>query len=271
MPRSTNTKTGRRATPALPLARQYELTLRSSGVKLIAGVDEAGLGPMAGPVVAGAVILRPDAHLPQVNDSKKLKAADREAMCAPIREGSVAWALGVATRDEIDAINIYHAGLLAMRRALRGLAVEAEHALVDGKTISDLEIPQTRIVGGDACELCIAAASVLAKVHRDQLMDGYEIQFPGYGFAQHKGYPTPAHKSALAELGATPLHRMSFPAVQEICGTFGALYMELLRALDAVIDSETLEAWRRRVRREGKGLSDSEKYRLRTMASRVLR
>lgn len=271
MPRTTARTTGRSAATTLPLLRVYESALRSAGVELIAGVDEAGLGPMAGPVVAAAVILRPDAHLPQVNDSKKMAAAAREAMCAPIRESSVAWALGVATREEIDAVNIYHAGLLAMRRALEGLAIQSEHALVDGKTITDLGIPQTRIVGGDAVELCIAAASVLAKVHRDQLMAGYEIRYPGYGFGQHKGYPTPAHKSALAELGATPIHRMSFPAVQEICGNFSRLYVELLEALDAVTDSEALAAWRRRVRREAKGLSVAEQYRLRTVASRILR
>jgi ribonuclease HII len=254
------------AKAALP--RTHERALWARGVELVAGVDEAGIGPLAGPVVAAAVLLKPRARITGVDDSKKLSAAQREALCEPIRKRALAWSVGVATHAEIDSINIYHAGLLAMRRAVEGLAVRPQHLLVDGRAISRIDIEQTRVVGGDASELCIAAASILAKVHRDALMVELDAAHPGYGFAQHKGYPTAAHREALARLGACAVHRMSYPAVQEICGGASPAYQQLLLALGDARDDDSLAVWRERVRTEGKELSAPEKGRLRAVAAR---
>lgn len=231
------------------MERKHETELWGRGLVRVAGVDEAGVGPLAGPVVAAAVILPPGCSLSGVNDSKKLSARQREAVCQPIREAAVAWCVAQASREEIDRINIYHAGLLAMRRALDGLRVGPQHALVDGRTIGGLPFPETRIVRGDASELSIAAASVLAKVHRDQLMDELDARFPVYGFAQHKGYPTPAHLTALRANGPCEEHRRSFAPVQEACGGFGEAYGSLLARLQSARSSAEVDAWHQALRR----------------------
>lgn len=192
----------------------YEERLLRQGIKLIAGVDEAGRGPLAGPVVAAAVILPPGSRLAGLNDSKKLPVKLREELAQQIKKLAVDWAIGVATVAEIALLNIHHASLLAMRRAVQGLNVKPEYLLVDGRFPLDLPLPQEAVVGGDGRCACIAAASVLAKVFRDHLMEACHHLFPQYGFNKHKGYPTSAHREALARWGPCPLHRPGFKGVE---------------------------------------------------------
>nr|VFJ51060.1 MAG: RNase HII [Candidatus Kentron sp. DK] len=185
---------------------------------MIAGVDEAGRGPLAGPVVAAAVILDPSNPIPGVGDSKKLSAGRREKLAVLIRERSIAWALGRADAGEIDAVNILQASLLAMRRAVLALPVAPVRVLVDGNRAPDLPFEVRTIVGGDGTEPAIGAASILAKVARDAEMVVLDQLYPQYGFARHKGYPTRAHVAALQEHGPCPIHRLSFGPVRESAG-----------------------------------------------------
>jgi ribonuclease HII len=182
----------------------------------VCGVDEAGRGPLAGPVVAAAVILDPERPIAGLADSKVLSAERRETLALLIRERSFACAVAEASVDEIDRLNILQATLLAMRRAVEALGGTAEYALVDGNQMPRLPIPGRPIVAGDASEPCISAASILAKTARDRLMRAYEEQHPGYGFAQHMGYATPAHLASLQRLGPCGLHRRSFAPVRRL-------------------------------------------------------
>ncbi|MEI7705955.1 MAG: ribonuclease HII [Deltaproteobacteria bacterium] len=197
---------------------RYENRLWGRGVTLVAGVDEAGMAPLAGPVVAAACILPRDYRPRGVDDSKKLDAAERERLAEDIKRNAVAWAVGRAEVGEIDRLNVYWAGILSLRRAVLGLDPRPEHLLIDARRIRDLDIPQDGIVHGDALSLTIAAASILAKTTRDALMVRLDEEHPGYGLAKHKGYPTPEHLAALRERGATPVHRRSFGPVREVLG-----------------------------------------------------
>lgn len=197
---------------------RYETALWVTGVTRVAGVDEAGMSPLAGPVVAGAVIFEPGSRVPGVDDSKKLSAKERERLADAIRERAVAWAVGRAEVHEIDSINIYWAGLLAMKRAVQGLSRAPQHLLLDARLLKELVIPQQRIVKGDAKSLSIAAASILAKTSRDKWMCELDREYPGYGFAKHKGYPVREHTDALSRLGACPVHRRSFAPVRQALG-----------------------------------------------------
>jgi ribonuclease HII len=197
---------------------RFEGGLWARGITLVAGIDEAGMSPLAGPVAAAAVILAPGTRLPEVDDSKKLDAATRERLVPEIRSQAVAYAVAFVEPAEIDQVNIYWAGLLAMRRATLALSPAAQHLLIDGRRLDDLAIAQQRIVGGDGKSLSIAAASILAKTARDQRMRELDVQYPGYGFAVHKGYPVRAHLAALARQGACPIHRRSFAPVREVLG-----------------------------------------------------
>jgi ribonuclease HII len=188
----------------------FERRLWASGHRRIAGVDEVGRGPLAGPVVAAAVVLAPDAFLPGLDDSKRLAPRRREGLVAAIRAQAVAWCIAEVDVGEIDRVNIAQAAFLAMRRAIQGLGVAVDHVLVDGFRIPGYAGGQTAIVGGDHLSNSIAAASVLAKVHRDARMAAWDGVWPGYGFARHKGYGTPEHLAALERLGPCPLHRRSF-------------------------------------------------------------
>ena len=188
-------------------------TLLASGIR-IAGVDEAGRGPLAGAVVAAAVILDPSAPIAGLTDSKKLSATRREALSEVIRARALAWSIASATVEEIDRINILQASLLAMHRAVEGLRLRPDHVLVDGNRCPQWDCPATAVVSGDALVAEISAASVLAKVERDNAMLMLEHEFAGYGFAVHKGYPTPAHLAALARLGPSAVHRKSFAPVR---------------------------------------------------------
>jgi ribonuclease HII len=197
---------------------RFENALWSAGVVHVAGVDEAGMSPLAGPVSAAAVIFAPGTRIPEVDDSKRLDPASRERLAPVIKRAAVAWAVAFAEVEEIDRLNIYWAGLLAMRRAIAALSPAAEHLLIDGRKLKDVPLPQQGIVKGDAKSLSIAAASILAKTTRDAHMVGLDAQFPGYGFAKHKGYPVSAHVGALERLGACPVHRRSFAPVREVMG-----------------------------------------------------
>lgn len=180
----------------------------------IAGVDEAGRGPLAGPVVAAAVILDPARPIVGLADSKQLSPARREALAVLIRERALDWAVGLADVEEIDRLNILQASLLAMRRAVQKLRPAPQLALVDGNRAPWLPCAVRTIVGGDASVPAISAASILAKVHRDRIMVALDERYPGYGFARHKGYPTVEHLAALERVGVTPLHRTSFAPVR---------------------------------------------------------
>ena len=184
--------------------------------ELICGVDEAGRGPLAGPVVAAAVILDPANPIDGLNDSKKLSEKRRELLYTEIREKALAWCVGRAEVEEIDAINILQASLLAMKRAVEGLSLQPDHALVDGNKLPELPCGATAIVGGDASEPCISAASILAKVTRDREMIEMDALYPGYGLARHKGYPTRIHLQALQERGVSEIHRRSFAPVRRL-------------------------------------------------------
>jgi ribonuclease HII len=197
---------------------RFETELWGAGVSRVAGVDEAGMSPLAGPVAAAAVVFAPGTRVREVDDSKKLDAATRARLADEIKQSCVAWAVGFAEVEEIDAINIYWAGLLAMRRAVEALTPAAEHLLLDARTLKELALPQQRIVKGDQRSLSIAAASILAKTARDARMCQLDERFPGYGFAKHKGYPVREHVAALKALGVTPVHRRSFGPVREVLG-----------------------------------------------------
>lgn len=182
---------------------------------LTAGVDEVGRGPLCGPVVAAAVILDPDRPILGLKDSKRLTERRRLELAEEIKAKSLAWCVARAEVAEIDELNVLHATMLAMQRAVAGLSTEPSSALIDGNRCPQLAVPCAAVVKGDDKVPAIAAASILAKVSRDQEMQQLDALYPGYGIAQHKGYPTAAHMKALVELGATPIHRRSFKPVQQ--------------------------------------------------------
>ena len=184
--------------------------------RLIAGVDEVGRGPLAGPVVTAAVILDPARPISGLADSKVLSEARREALYDEIRGKALAWAIGRAEVEEIDDINILQATLLAMQRAVAALPLHPQHVLVDGNRCPSLPCSAEAIIKGDGCVPVISAASILAKVTRDREMVELDRCYPGYGLAGHKGYPTKAHMAALVELGVTPIHRRSFAPVRRL-------------------------------------------------------
>jgi len=195
----------------------YEKALWAEGLGHVAGVDEAGMAPLAGPVVAAAVVLPQHFRLHGVKDSKKITTqAKREKLASQIRELCTAWAVGEASVEEIDKLNIFQAGRLAMQRAVLGLGVSPQHCLVDARTLDGLPCPQTALVQGDNLSLSIAAASILAKTTRDGLLQKLALAFPQYGFERHKGYPTRAHFAALQTFGPCPAHRKSFGPVARL-------------------------------------------------------
>lgn len=198
---------------------RFEIELWAEGFNLIAGVDEAGMAPLAGPVIAAACILPRDYKLRGLNDSKQiLDETLRCELAKQIKGDAIAWAVGRAEVAEIDQLNIYHAGLLAMRRAVEGLASQPDFVLVDARRIPYCSAPQRGIIKGDTLSASIAAASIIAKTTRDALMCEFDSVHPGYNFASHKGYPTPEHCRLLKELGAAPIHRRSFAPVREALG-----------------------------------------------------
>ncbi len=194
----------------------FEKQAMLGGYKVIAGVDEAGRGPLAGPVVSAAVVLPEDFDVPGINDSKKLSEKKREALFPLIQNHAIAFGIGMADHGEIDRINILQASLLSMKRAVEDLGLTPDYLLIDGKFAIDITIDQRPVIKGDALSLSIAAASILAKVTRDRIMTDLDLQYPAYGFNRHKGYPTKAHKEAILTHGPCPVHRKSFRGVKDI-------------------------------------------------------
>ena len=192
-----------------------EEAARGRGALRIAGLDEVGRGPLFGPVVAAAVILPKGCSLQGLTDSKKLTEKKRNEFDLEIRSNAVSWAIAEVDAETIDRINIRQASLLAMRRAVQQLPLGPDFLLIDGRDTIDWDCPQQAVIRGDGASFSIAAASVLAKVHRDRLLVEFDREFPGYGLAQHKGYPCPAHLAALARLGPAPLHRKSYRPVAQ--------------------------------------------------------
>lgn len=219
---------GRRKGESLRVQREGLLTTRRKPIdadlfeaparaaRRLCGVDEAGRGPLAGPVVAAAVILDPLRPIEGLRDSKQMTARQRDEVAVAIRACALAWSVAQASVEEIDEINILQATLLAMRRAIELLDPAADYALIDGNQLPRLAMPARAVIGGDATEPAISAASILAKTHRDALMIAYDATYPGYGFAEHVGYGTPQHLARLRTLGPCVLHRRSFAPVRAL-------------------------------------------------------
>jgi ribonuclease HII len=199
---------------------KFERAARKLGFLRVAGLDEVGRGPMFGPVVAAAVILKNSARIQGLTDSKQLTEKQRNEFDLIIRAEAVAWAISAVDVDTIDRINILRASLLAMRMAAEQLAVPPDYLLIDGRDMIDWPCPQQAVVQGDALSASIAAASVLAKVHRDRILVELDAVYPGYGLARHKGYCSPEHLEALTRLGPTPLHRKSYAPVAQTMFAF---------------------------------------------------
>lgn len=189
---------------------EYEQKAINRGYKFICGVDEAGRGPLAGPVYAAAVILPENTIIEGVNDSKKLSEKKREALFEVIKSEALSYSIAYSSVEEIESINILNATMLAMKRAVEGLDVKADYAMIDGNRLPDLSIDSEYIIKGDAKSMSIACASILAKVSRDRLLYKYAEEYPQYGFDKHKGYGTKAHTAAIKEYGPCPYHRLSF-------------------------------------------------------------
>lgn len=246
----------------------FECLLWKSGIRAVAGVDEVGVGPLAGPVVAAAVVFPPGTELAGIDDSKRLDPAQRVKMEAAIRSAATAVGIGLAEVGEIDRLNIYHASLLAMRRAVEALPVMPEHLLIDARTIPGISIPQNSFNKGDGINFSIAAASIIAKTYRDRLMEDLEKKYPGYGFARHKGYGTPEHQSAIRRLGLSPIHRISFPVLRELCGEFSDLFYALKQELGEVGSAAALRGFEKKLKGRRSELEEKEQRKIRLMLSR---
>ncbi len=194
---------------------QYEQQAKANGYKFVAGTDEVGRGPLAGPVVAAAVILPENIDLPGINDSKKLTEKQRVALMEKIKKEAISWAIMEVDEKMIDEINILEASRIAMQQAVLALPKPADFVLVDGLDNPQITLPSQAIVKGDSKSISVAAASIIAKVYRDRLMTIYDKAYPGYGFAANKGYPTEEHIKAIETLGPTPIHRMSFAPLRK--------------------------------------------------------
>ena len=194
---------------------RFERLAAWQGFRAVAGVDEAGRGPLAGPVVAAAVLLPAGVDLEGVDDSKKLSASRRDELFTLIVERALAVGVGVSDHSSIDRINILQATLAAMKEAVANLAISVDYLLVDGISKIPVHLPQRTIKKGDSASISIAAASIVAKVTLDRMMDDYDLRYPGYGFARHKGYGSAAHLAAIARLGPSPIHRLTFRGVRE--------------------------------------------------------
>ena len=247
----------------------FERLLWKAGIVHIAGVDEVGVGPLAGPVVAAAVVFPPDTEIDGVDDSKALDEETRVRLDACIRAKASGIGIGVISVEEIDQFNIYHAGIRAMRLALSLLPTSPQHVLVDSRTIPDVQQPQNSFDKGDGINFSIAAASIVAKVYRDRLMVDLDGTFPGYGFADHKGYATPAHQEAIRKLGPCPIHRRSFDYIRELCGEYSELFYTLKSEGFRAVTRGDINHWEGRVREARETLSPMEYKKLVLMANRI--
>ena len=247
---------------------RFETPLWESGHQAVAGVDEAGLSPLAGPVAAAAVILKPGTRIVGIDDSKKLDAAAREELAREIKDKAQSWCVAFVEVEEIDAINIYHAGLLAMRRAVEGLPCPPQHVLVDARTVPGIAMPQNAFNKGDGLNFTIAAASIIAKTSRDAMMEALDREYPGYGLAAHKGYPTAEHRDAVVRLGPSAIHRMSFPVMHELQGEWSKLFYELRQQLWDAATRDLLAAFESSLEVHAKTLPEVECKKLRLMLGR---
>lgn len=246
----------------------FERVLWKSGIRHIAGVDEVGVGPLAGPVVAAAVVFEPGTTIPGVDDSKRLDADMRTSLAARIRERAVGVGIGMASVEEIDQINVYQAGLLAMRRAVEALPLAPQHVLVDARTIPGVSAPQNPFTKGDGINFSIAAASIVAKTHRDALMEELDQRYPEYGFRRHKGYSTPEHQAAIRRFGPCVLHRMSYPFIQELRGQYSPQFYRIKEELAAARTVRALKAIERRLKADGVELTEHEQRKLKLILTR---
>ena len=222
---------------------ELERSLRAEGFRRIAGVDEAGVGPLAGPVVAAAVMFPPEVRIPGVDDSKCLDEEMRRDLEIKIRRQASGIGFGIAEVEEINRINVYQASLQALRRAVGSLALKPDYLLVDARTIPRTAIPQRPVVKGDRRHFSIAAASILAKTERDRLMLELDRLHPGYGLAAHKGYATPQHQAAIRLLGASPIHRTSYACFDELTGESSDSFYRLRDGLARVSTRGALSEW----------------------------
>jgi ribonuclease HII len=247
----------------------FERLLWKAGIQHIAGVDEVGMGPLAGPVVAAAVVFPPGTEIAGIDDSKALDEETRERLDKEIRCKASALALGVVEVEEIDRINIYHAGIRAMQLALLSLPVPPQHILVDSRTIPGFAQPQNSFDKGDGINFSIASASIVAKVFRDRLMTELDVQYPGYGFASHKGYATPEHQRAIKELGPCPIHRRSFDYIRELRGEYCDLYYSLKQRGYACTSRAELSQWEKEMKAADEKMSVNENKKLHLLAGRL--
>jgi ribonuclease HII len=252
----------------LEAMRHFELLLWKSGVRDIAGVDEAGVGPLAGPVVAAAVMFPPGTDIAGVDDSKRLDPETRATLAEEIRAKASGVGVGTASVEEIDHLNIYHAALLAMRRAVEALPRCPQHVLVDARTVPGVEVPQNTFNKGDGINFTIAAASIIAKTERDRMMEALDREYPGYGFATHKGYGTPEHREALLRLGPSAVHRMSFPVIHELQGEYSPLFYVLRDQLEAARTRTALDELEAALRAQVEELAERECKKLRLLVTR---
>jgi ribonuclease HII len=246
----------------------FERVLWRTGVRHIAGVDEVGMGPLAGPVVAAAVVFPPHTELPGIDDSKRLEPEEREAAERAIRGAALGIGIGVAAVAEIDRLNIYQAGLLAMRRAVESLPLPPQHVLVDARSIPGVDVPQNSFNKGDGINFSIAAASIVAKTYRDRLMDELAQAHPGYGFERHKGYSTPEHQQAIRRLGPCAAHRRSFTYIRELCGEYSALFYELAQRCDGATAPADLAALEQELEGCRETLAEHEHRKLKLVLAR---
>jgi ribonuclease HII len=246
----------------------FERVLWRAGVQHIAGVDEVGMGPLAGPVIAAAVVFPPHTELPGIDDSKRLDLEQRSDAERRIRAVAAGIGIGRAEVAEIDDVNIYHAGLLAMRRAVEALPMRPQHVLVDARSVPGVEVPQNCFNKGDGINFSIAAASIVAKMHRDRLMDELALTYPRYGFERHKGYSTPEHQEAIRTHGPCEVHRRSFTYIRELCGEYSPLFYEIKARLDAAAAHADLQALDDELGACAAALAEHEQRKLKLVLSR---
>src|SRR5438046_8188099 len=247
----------------------FERLLWKAGIRHIAGVDEVGLGPLAGPVVAAAVIFPRGVEIDGIDDSKALDEETRNRLQREIHARSAAVAIGVVEVEEIDRINIYRAGIRAMQLALENLPLTPQHILVDSRTIPGFTQPQNSFDKGDGINFSIASASIVAKVYRDGLMTELDRRYPGYGFASHKGYATPEHQRAIRELGPCPIHRRSFDYIRELRGEYCDLYYTLKERGYGCTSRLELSQWEKDMKSAEASLAINENKKLHLMAGRL--
>ncbi len=252
----------------LDAMRHFEMVLWKSGIRDIAGVDEAGVAPLAGPVVAAAVMFHPDTEIDGVDDSKRLDPQARAELAVEIRAKASGVAVGIGTVEDIDTVNIYHASLLAMRRAVEGLPRAPQHVLVDARTVPGIPMPQNAFNKGDGLNFSIAAASIIAKTARDAMMEALDREYPGYGFATHKGYPTPDHREALLRLGRSRVHRMSFPVLHEWFGEYSPGFYALKTRLFEAQSRPALAEFETALKAGAAELTEAECRKLRLLVGR---